>query len=106
MVIWVTLTLALHLALPKLQALSDSKVIIDWLNNRGRLQASAIKGWKHRTKELINKFQVVSFHHIFKEFNKEADQLSKQALHEPKGRITYYLWEPGGIGPLNHLAMY
>jgi hypothetical protein len=53
--IWATLTLANHLALPKLQALGDSKVIIEWLNNRGRLQASAIEGWKHRTKELIKK---------------------------------------------------
>jgi len=35
--IWATLTLATHLALSKLQALGDSKVIIEWLNNRGRL---------------------------------------------------------------------
>jgi hypothetical protein len=55
--IWETLTLATHLALPKLQALGDSKVIIEWINNRGRLQASAIEGWKHRTKELIKNFK-------------------------------------------------
>jgi hypothetical protein len=55
--IWATLTLANHLALPKLHALRDSKVIIEWLNNRGRFHASAIEGWKHRTKELIKNFK-------------------------------------------------
>jgi ribonuclease HI len=55
--IWATLTLAIHLSLPKLQAMGDSRVIIDWLNDRGKLQACTIEGWKLRTKELIKKFQ-------------------------------------------------
>jgi ribonuclease HI len=104
--IWETLTLATHLSLLKLQALGDSKVIIEWINNRGRFQASAIEGWKHKTKELIKKNQEISFQHIFRDFNKEADQLSKQAIHEPKGRITYFKWEPGIAGPMNHLVLF
>jgi hypothetical protein len=71
--------------------MGDSRVIIDWLNDRGQLQASTIEGWKIRTKDLIKKFQAISFHHIYREFNKEADQLSKQALLEYEGKITYYL---------------
>jgi hypothetical protein len=104
--IWATLTLSIDLSLPKLQAMGDSRVIIDWLNDRGKIQACAIEGWKLRTKELIKKNQTISFHHIFRDFNKEADQLSKQALHEPEGKISFYLWEPGGIGPMNYLAMF
>jgi len=42
--VWATLTLATHLSLQKLQVLGDSKVVIDWLTKRGRLQASSIKG--------------------------------------------------------------
>jgi ribonuclease HI len=101
-----TLRLATHLALPKIQALGDSKVIIEWINNSGRLQANAIEGWKHRTKELIQKFQEISFHHIFRDFNKEADQLSKQVIHEPDGIISYYKWEPRITGPMNHLVLH
>jgi hypothetical protein len=81
-------------------------VIIDWLNDKGQLKACSIEGWKIRTKDLIKNFQAISFHHIFREFNKEADQLSKKALLEPEGKISYYLWEPGGAGPMNHLAMF
>jgi hypothetical protein len=94
------------LSLQKLQALGDSKVVIEWINNRGRLQASAIEGCKLRTKELIKKIQEISFQHIYREFNTEADQLSKQVIHEPKGRITYYKWENGIAGPISHLILF
>ena len=101
-----TLTLATHLALPKIHTLGDSKVIIEWLNNRGRLHASAIEGFKHRTKELIKKIQEISFQHIFREFNKEVDQLSKQPINEPEGKISYYKWENGAAGPIQHLILF
>jgi hypothetical protein len=54
----------------------------------------------------MKNFQAISFHHIYRDFNKEADKLSKQALLEHEGKITYYQWEPGGAGPLKHLAMF
>jgi hypothetical protein len=53
--------LATHLSFHKLHVLGDSKVVIEWLNNRGRLQASAIEGWKPKIKELINHFQEIIF---------------------------------------------
>jgi ribonuclease HI len=96
--IWATLTLANHLAIHRLQAFGDSKVIIEWLNDRGKLDICSIEGWKKRTKDLYKNFQVLSFHHIYRDFNKEADKLSKEALLAPEGRITYYQWEPGGAG--------
>jgi hypothetical protein len=51
-------------------------------------------------------FQAISFHHIYGDFNKEVDQLSKQALQEHEGKITYYQWEPRGAGPLKPLTMF
>jgi len=41
---WETLMLATHLSFQRLHVLGDSKVVIDWLTRRGRLQASAIEG--------------------------------------------------------------
>jgi ribonuclease HI len=104
--VWATLMLATHLSFQRLQVLGDSKVVIDWLSKRGRLQASAIEGWKSRIKELIKPFQEISFEHIYREYNKEADLLSKQALWEPEGRITYYKWDNGTEGPRRHLSLY
>jgi hypothetical protein len=104
--VWATLTLDTHLSLQKLQVLRDSKVVIEWITNRGRLQASAIKGWKLRTRELLKNFKEISIYHIFREFNKEADHLSKQAIHEPEGRITYFKWENGTKGPKRHLILF
>jgi len=104
--IWATLTLATHLSLPNILAFGDSKVIIDWLNDKGQLKACAIEGWKIRTKSLIKNFQAINFHHIVREFNKDEDQLSKVALHESEGKISFYLWEPGGAGPMKHFSMF
>jgi ribonuclease HI len=103
---WVTLILANQWKIPKIQLMGDSKVIIDWLNQKGNLNAIDIEGWKHRTKVLTTIFQEINFHHIFREYNKEADRLSKQALLGPKGRLTYYTWENGKAGPLFHLKLF
>jgi ribonuclease HI len=42
--VWKTHILASHLSFHRLQVLGDSKVVIDWLSNRGRLHGSAIEG--------------------------------------------------------------
>jgi len=86
--------------------MGDSKVIIEWLSHKGNLHAIDIKGWKHRTKLLTTNFQEISFRHIFRDFNKEGDQLSKQALLDLKRRLTYYTWENGMIGPPSHLKLF
>jgi hypothetical protein len=88
--VWAILTLVNLWSIQNLQILGDSKVVIDWLNHKGKLQAIDIEGWKLRTMELTTLFQGINFHHIFEEFNKETDQLSKQALLEPENRLTYY----------------
>jgi hypothetical protein len=81
-------------------------VIIEWLSDRGKLDICSIEGWKKLTKDLFKNFQVLSFHHIYRDFNKEADKLSKEALLAPEGKITYYQWEPGGAGQTKNLDIY
>jgi ribonuclease HI len=61
---WVTLTLAKLWDITRLQVMGDSKVIIDWLNQKANLHAIDIEGWKRRTKAMITNFQEISFHHI------------------------------------------
>jgi ribonuclease HI len=106
--VWETLTLATHLSIHELQVLGDSKVVIEWMNEKGRIQASANtfnKSVLHE-KELIKHFQEISFAHIFREFNNEADFLSKQAIQEPEGRITFFKWVNGTKGPKRQYNLY
>jgi ribonuclease HI len=74
---WATLMLAGHLLLHRLQVTGDSRDVIDWLSNKGRLKVCAVEGWKSRITDLIKLFQSVNFEHIFKNYNKEVDHLSK-----------------------------
>jgi ribonuclease HI len=103
---WATLSLALHLSIKRLQILGDSKVVIEWLSNRGSLQVCAIEGWKARIRDMIRCFDVVSFDHIFRNSNRDANLLSKQALGEPEGSIIYYPWSNGIAGHKSHISLY
>ena len=71
--VWATLTLATHLSIQKLQVLGDSKVVIEWLTKKGRLQACAIEGWKIKILDLIKYFHEINFQHIYMDHNKEED---------------------------------
>jgi ribonuclease HI len=103
---WATLHIANLLALPKIQILGDSKVIIEWLNDRSELRVTSLEGWKKRIKTLKNTFENTQFFHIYREYNKEADSLSKKALKEPEGYITLHLWTDGVKGQRRLLKVY
>jgi hypothetical protein len=75
---WATLFLADHLSIHQLQVLGDSKVIINWLNKKSNLCVSSLDGWKQRIELLRKKFRAINFYHIYREFNKEADEQSKK----------------------------
>jgi ribonuclease HI len=96
---WATLTISKLLNLQYIQVLGDSKVVIQWLKQEGNLQTINTEGWKSRIKDLISTFKGLHFQHIFREANGEVDQLSKQALTAPKGRISYYTWDGETAGP-------
>jgi len=101
-----TLTISKLLDLHYIQVLGDSKVIIDWLDQKRKLQAINVEGWKQRTKDLIPSVKGISFHHIFREANSEGDQLSKLALSMTKGRITYFNWDGVIAGPNIHVDIF
>jgi len=56
--------------------------------------------------ELIKCFRKIYFAHVFREANKEADSLSKQALKKKPGIIAYYLCEEGREGPNMFLNLF
>jgi ribonuclease HI len=96
---WATITLAARLTVSDLHVLGDSKIVIDWLNRKGALRVANLDGWKDRIEELCPLFRSISFAHIYREENKQADRLSKKALYSCRGRIAYNLWVDGHEGP-------
>ena len=98
--------LADYLSLHRLQVMGDSRVVIDWLLNKSRLQVCPVEGWKTRIKDLIKLFQSINFEHIFRNYNMEANLLSKQTLDEPEGIIYYYHWSNGVEGPRRHFRIH
>jgi ribonuclease HI len=72
--VWETLLLASRLHIYNLQVLGDSRIVIDWCNNRGKLQVIALNCWKVRFRELFQYFNKLSFNHIYRELNMEADK--------------------------------
>jgi hypothetical protein len=54
---WATLYLASRLHIEVLQVLGDSRTIIEWLNNRGDLQAISLLAWKDIIRMIQTYFQ-------------------------------------------------
>jgi ribonuclease HI len=104
--VWASLTLAHRLSISDFHVLGDSKIVIDWLNRKGTLQVVTIDCWKDRINELIKYFMNISFSHVYREENQEANNLSKHALTMCPGNIAYNQWEGGHEGPKLFLKMY
>jgi ribonuclease HI len=103
---WVVLTLAQRLSITDIHVIGDSKIIIDWLNNIGSLQVITIECWKDRVRDLIKHFSVITFAHVYREENQEADTLSKKSLSERPGAIAYNQWNDGQEGPRIFIKMF
>jgi ribonuclease HI len=96
---WATHILVVRLNIEVIQVIGDSKIIIDWLKDRGKLQVASLMGWMDRIIKLKKSFREIYYTHVYRELNKEADSLSKKALTKTEGRIEYNLWVDGNEGP-------
>jgi ribonuclease HI len=54
---WDTLTIAKLLDIHYIQVMGDSKVIIEWLNHKGKIKAINIEGWKQRLMDPVITFK-------------------------------------------------
>jgi hypothetical protein len=97
---WATLHLASRLHIENLHLIGDSRVIIDWLNHQGKLNIITLLAWKDRIRSLLRYFKKLSFSHTSREFNREADLLSKTTLQGNPGLLLIYnQWRDGHKGP-------
>jgi hypothetical protein len=63
---WATLFLTNILFLSNIQILNDSKVIVEWMNERSELCVSSLEGWKKRIRTLKKNFESIQFFHIYR----------------------------------------
>jgi hypothetical protein len=85
--------------------MGDSKIVIEWLKKKGDLRVASLEAWKERIVDLCTHFRSITFEHIYREKNQEADYLSKQAFLSVRGKITYNLWVEGHKGPTLYLSL-
>jgi ribonuclease HI len=97
--LWASLFLASCWSLNHLRVLGDSRVVIDWINHKHKLQSVHFEGWKQQTLELAKLFSDIQFHHFHRHHNTEADALSKRALCEVAGRLSIFHCDNGIESP-------
>ncbi|HEV3205296.1 MAG TPA: ribonuclease HI family protein, partial [Gemmataceae bacterium] len=59
---------------------SDSELLVKQMNGEYKVKNEGLKPLYHQAKQLAGQFEGVSFHHVFREQNKRADQLCNDAL--------------------------
>jgi hypothetical protein len=74
------------------QVICDSKIIIEWLKDRGKLQIAPLMGWMDIIKILKNSFREIHFTHVYMELNMDAYFLLKKELSKTEGKLEFSRW--------------
>ena len=103
---WILLTCAKFWGLNYLQVLGDSKVIISWVLGRAHVKSLELNHWLVSTKYVMNDFLGLSFNHVYRELNADADLLSKITLGEMDGKLHYSLFLDDSVVREGHIALF
>jgi ribonuclease HI len=104
--LWASLYLASCWSISHLHVLGDSRVIIDWISKKTKLHSIHIDSWKDRVMGLSTLFADISFHHLPRSRNREADALSKRALKEEFGRLSVFHSDRGRKSPISSINVF
>ena len=63
-------------------------MIINWVSGESSLNMVNLEAWCYNTKMLLSSFTHVEFSHVYREYNKRADSLSKEGIKEVVGYLT------------------
>ena len=85
--LWATLNIAKDKQIDKLNIYGDSKIVIEWVQIRNNIIAPHLQNLLRAIRSLHPSFETIQFNHIYREFNTEADTLSKMALAIQPGII-------------------
>ena len=69
---------AKEFGIPSLHVRGDSLVIINWVKGRSALSSLNLDGWCQSIRKLESSFLSLDFSHVYREYNKKAEGLSKE----------------------------
>jgi len=102
----ITLRHLLYFALTKhcrqMQIFGDSKIVIDWANNKTLCHAYSLKHILEEIVFLKTHFEQITISHIYRERNALADRLSKEAANHPIGDWQIEEYTPEGMHSFYH----
>ena len=87
--LWALLHTTQMMGIPTLKVFGDSLVIINWAKCTATLSPPELHHWCRETRKLCSRFLELSFCHIYREHNQQADRLSKTALSLALGFGSY-----------------
>jgi len=100
--LWTCLYWTKRMDIHDIRVFGDSRVVIDWINGKADIHSIILQHWCSRIQVLVSHFSVTCFQHVYREFNMEADRLSKRGLGCTMG--TLYYEEFLGATVINHGA--
>lgn len=95
--LWGLLNMSLHCGIISLFIFGDSKVIVDWFNGEANLNVLILQDWKNRILSLRPSFSFIKALHIHREYNSQADSLSKQGLSGQLGLLQVEEFDEGSL---------
>ena len=75
---------ALKLNINIIHVKGDSKLIIEQMKGHYKCKSDNLKDYHEKAKEIANKFNKISYEHVYREFNKRADELSNEGILKEK----------------------
>ena len=95
MALWATLKIAKDKQIAKLNMHRDSKIVIEWAQERNNIQAPHLQNLLRTIRSMLPFFASLNFNYVYREYNTEADTLSKQALAIQPGIIEGEIFDEG-----------
>jgi ribonuclease HI len=95
--LWGLLHFTSSLSINKMMVAGDSKVAIDWINDKENLNLIYLNAWKDKIRRLKDSFDGIKYMHVHRKFNSEADSLSKKALDCSIGWIFFEEYIEGSV---------
>ena len=95
MALWATLKIEKDKQISKLNKHGDSKTVIEWAKERNNIRAPRLQNLLRTIWMMLPSFEALNFNHVYREFNSEADILSKQALAIQPGVIEGEIFDEG-----------
>ena len=78
--LYLTLCEAIKLNILDVDVCLDSKLIVEQLNGKWKVKAPGIIPLYNETKDIVSKFKHITFSHVYRKYNTEADALANQAM--------------------------